>query len=308
MTLLLLVAALLGGQPAATDSGILLGLDDGAGDARRYATFLISNQDGRVSLLTLKDRLLVPRRDGFWWMSMNSSYGPTPAVWRVGAGPTHRARSRAAARPLDSEALDETGCSEESENTRLEFVNGPYVALERQTSSVCNGRSNRSISVRVQRYTPEGGTIRGTDVAIPDAIGIGLDDLRRASQQADGGTAPVPEGHGVDPRSWSIQRGFGQWEGRGALIGPGYGSIDWRYDFDLPNGLPSGLISNPPLNPPWDVILDAIPDARDAFASPTGTLLVVLTATELRAYVPHDGRLGLPVLRWTDHNPNPGLR
>jgi hypothetical protein len=60
---------------------------------------------------------------------------------------------------------------------------------------------------------------------------------------------------------------------------------------------PARAIRNPALQPGWDVILDKVPDALDAFSSPSGGLLVVLTREEVLAYLPQNGRLERPALR-----------
>jgi hypothetical protein len=300
---LLLAAALLGAPSAHVDSGVLLGLDDGAGDNRRHRTFWISTRNGHVSLVVLKGRLLVPRRDGFWWLSMDpADTEDVPAMWRVGARMPRRRVRPPTAVARDANGHDETGCTEESRYRRVEFVSDRYLAIQEETFSECNWHSNKSVMVQVLRYAPTNGSVGGPPVAASDLIvGADVNELRRAAAAADpDASQPARD---VNLNSWSIQRGFGHWRARGAATIHD-GSREWRQDFDLPGRLHADGILDPPIKPAWDTILDSVPDAIDAFASPAGGLLVVLTESEVRAYVPTADQLGRPVLRWINHDAN----
>jgi hypothetical protein len=287
----LLAAALLGAQAPAPDSGLLIGLDDGTLNPRRLWTLWVSVQSGSVSLVQLRGRLLVPRRDGFWWLSLDpADTGKVPGAWRVGSDRGPLQLGRKARNVEEAEAEDEFGCTGRSQDWRIEFVNDSYLALTEESGGSCFGRSSQDFQVRVLRYEPGSDTVAGPAVAAPEMLaGLGPQVMREAAGLTGQEIEPI------DPLSWSIQRGRGRWVARGArMVG---GSVAWRNDFDLPGVLPARAVRNPDLRPGWDVVLDSVPDALDAFSSPSGGLLVVLTRKELLAYLPLSGRLGRPALR-----------
>ncbi len=286
----LLAASLLGVQPPAPDSGVLIGLDDGTLNPRRLLTLWVSSQSGSVSLVQLRGRLLVPRRDGFWWLSVDpADTGKVPGAWPVGSERERLPVQRKARKDEETEE-DEFGCTERWRGWRIEFVNDTYLALTEESGGSCSGRSSHDFQVRVLRYEPGAGTVGGPTVAAPDMLaGVSPKVMREAAGLTGQEIDPV------DPLSWSIQRGRGRWVARGARMEGD--SVAWRIDFDLPGVLPARAIRNPALRPGWDVVLDSVPDALDAISSPSGDLLVVLTKEEVVAYSPRNGRLGRPALR-----------
>jgi hypothetical protein len=305
MSTLLLSAVLFGALALPPDSGLLLGLDDGAGLSRRPSTLWIASRGGQVSLVRLENLLLIPRRDGFYWVSVNPHETEPPKVRPFGEEPPRDVnRKRPAEPPADGEE-DEYGCTPESGWWRIEFVNDRLLALSREWGNSCHGRSNNSHQVRVLRDTVSAAKPYSTPVAVSDVLEQFTEAKLRqaATRQLKLSGAPLaPEDDEIDPLSWSIQRGFGRWQARGAYMTGG--NISWRLDFDLPANFRPDLVRNPPLRPGWDVILASVPDALDAFASPTAGFVVVLTRDHVLAYVPVDGRLGKPALRWALLNPN----
>src|SRR5512143_2651812 len=109
----LLTAALLGARAPVPDSGVLIGLDDGTLTPRRLWMLWVSSQGGSVSLVQLRGRLLVPRRDGFWWLSVDpADTGKVPGAWRVGSERERLPVGGKARRGEGAEAEDEFGCTE----------------------------------------------------------------------------------------------------------------------------------------------------------------------------------------------------
>jgi hypothetical protein len=271
--------------------------------SRRPSTLWIASRGGQVSLVRLKNLLLIPRRDDFYWVSVNP--GEPPDVRPFGVEPPGNVKRARPAEPPADEQEDEYGCTPESSWWRIEFVNDRLLALSRQWASSCHGRSNNSYQVRVLRDTVSAAKPYGAPV--PPSGALEQFDEAKLRQAAIGhfqlsGATLAPEDDDIDPLSWTIQRGFGRWQARGAYITRG--NISSRLDFDLPADFLPDLARNPPLRPGWDVILASVPDALDAFTSPTGGLVVVLTRDRVLAYVPIDGRLGRPALRWATSNPN----
>ncbi len=296
MIAVLLAASLLGAQAPAPDSGVLIGLEDGTRAPRRFSTLWVSSQGGSVSLVQLRGPLLVPRQDAFWWLSLDpDDMGRVPGAWRVGSERGRLPVRDEASKGEEPEAEEDPGCTDEFEDLRIEFVNDTYVAQTEEWASFCSGHSNRDFRVRVLRYEPRAGTVDGPAVPAADMLtGVGAKELREAA-----GPLRDEASEPIDPLSWSIQRGRGRWVARGArMVGH---SVAWRIDFDLPGVFPARAIRNPALRPGWDVVLDSVPEAIDAFSSPSGGLLVVLTREEVLAYLPLNGRLGRPALR----RPNP---
>ena len=64
-----------------------------------------------------------------------------------------------------------------------------------------------------------------------------------------------------------------------------------------PRGLGASMIGHDRMTIAWSAIKDVLPEAKTAFESPTGDVLVVQQDSTLYAFLPRAGRLGAPVAR-----------
>ncbi|MFB9993863.1 hypothetical protein ACFFLM_18045 [Deinococcus oregonensis] len=91
----------------------------------------------------------------------------------------------------------------------------------------------------------------------------------------------------AQPYNWAMVRRSGRWALRARVD---------THTFDVPVILPRWLTGWDGLAVPWITIRARVPGARDAFSSPNGTLLGVMTADTLNVYRLNAGRFGAPAL------------
>ncbi|WP_425148609.1 hypothetical protein [Deinococcus sp.] len=95
----------------------------------------------------------------------------------------------------------------------------------------------------------------------------------------------------ADPGNWAVVRRSGRWALRARVAG-----FTATATFDVPVPLPVSITGWDTLALPWASIRARVPDARDAFSSPDGHLLGVMTGRVLNVYRLVSGRFGTPDL------------
>jgi hypothetical protein len=314
-TILVLVAATVGAQVPQDSVGLLLGLRIGySGDeapeeriAPRYRTLWIVKNGNSVRALASADVLIVPRKTGFWRIGnhqvrISESYARED-IW-VNGSPGN---------PLvpEDDAGDER-CRGRS-FTQVEFVAGAYLAYASGSESNCGDKDNswfnpyvvamdravdRRISLaahdRVSISEPFGsrGPLALRTVARALARRI-VRDLKQYNEECCDADLEKSLSNPLDIE-WALRREGGKLTAFGYVDSSG---PDGKYDGRLPLNLPREAFGWHSSAVKWDSVQRAVPGARDAFRSPNGNLLVVVTATEVLAFVPSSQSVGKPALR-----------
>lgn len=285
--------------PTRAPSGLLLGAQ--VRYTSEYRTLWIAPSDGRWRLVAEGRGLLVPRRSGFWWVGIK----PADRDWFdtfLWAAPVGRTPTVRGGEFEDAEDLRRFGGVREISVT---FLGPDHVSVD-ETFETHGPKINYNQLLNMfdldalQKPTTDDVEFFGLD--IDAALGAGsrrtLELAGKKAARSETEMAEVFDPDWVDYSRayWGIVRGHGRWRviGRG---GHGSGSARGYYlDYELPVSIPrsvTGLPATP--GPTWDLVLENVPDATDAFTSPAGNIVVVVTPRRLWVH-PLDGRrLGAPL-------------
>lgn len=297
------------GRAAEQPIGVLLGMRLGASSddpsdypvAHRYRTLWIVKSAGVVRLEASANVLVVPRPSGFW---------------RIGSTELKQSKSFSAewpwisvqpGVPVHAGNLDAGNCQGRS-FTQIEFISGEYLAYSYGSKSSCGDKYDESFDPYVARMAELQGQAfsAGADwVEIWTPFGpqgsVALQDaFQRLKKQIRDANVAV----GVDPdviqeSQDSLGVEWGLTQQRGVLTAFGYargfGQDVFVERLPLKASPPAfGRHSRPFA---WAAVVKAVPDAIDAFQSPIGDLLIVVTSAEVRAYLRSRPPLGVPALR-----------
>lgn len=296
------------GYAAEEPVGVLLGMRLGASSddpseypvAHRYRTLWIVKSGRGVRLEASANVLVVPRQSGFWRigsteLKQSESYSEEwPWVSTQPGVPVH------------ASDLEAPGCRGRS-FTQVEFISGDYLAYASGSKSNCGDKDNDWFSPYVGRLAELQGQAfsAGADwVEIWEPFGprgsVALQDaFQRMKKQIRDANVEM----GIDPEmSQEVEPLRAEWglaRKNGVLTVFGYAR---RFGEDVfKEELP--LRPSPPTFGrhsrafAWTAVTTAVPDATDAFRSPIGDLLVVVTSDEVLAYSRSAPPLGAPALR-----------
>lgn len=304
---------------SAQSSGILLGvrLKNVAeeGSASRYQTLWIVRSDDRPLRATLPD-IIVPRSSGFWRVGVAGTCSDRsgPGGWRI----DRIWKVRASVRPVVEggcpvteasvlnyrgvvrDSADTTGVVCAVETTEILFVTGEHIGARTTTSQTeeCEPRGSRyDVTPTITKWG------RDSALSLGQIVGASADSaFARAARAATLSASDeceflVTEGRQESTAEsiddWFVARDRGRW--RAFAYDHVYGSeCDFESGIDL--SLPSAFTGHDSLLPSWRAISASVPAATDAFASPSGDLVVVMAPDSLLAFESDGVRLGRRLL------------
>ncbi len=282
---------------AAEASGLLLGLSRvdpkggaTASGASAHRTLWIAPLDGRPAVAADGRGLVVPRKDGFWRADVKASGGPgwltdVLAVGPVSASPPERVLTpplcaRRGLRPVQ-------GLS--TLRLLIRFLGTGAVSTDVALWLDCGQIDGGESSFRIETAALD----PARPLAIEAALGpSGADALART-------IAPLLGRHRglcAHAGTWGVVRRPGRWVVVARVECRREGAPTTIDEVELHVPLPTALVGHDALVPAWPAVRKAVPRATDAFASPGGDLVVVLTPGEAVAYRPVAGRLGRALL------------
>ena len=286
---------------AQTKSGLLLTTVSASGDAQqRFHAYWITLDGAQVQVVEGM-RLLVPRKAGWWEVGITAlvhanSDVRSEKLWAVPLG-TVRPRSHVV--PIS----DDDPCSDYLNTYSVSWVGSDFVAMHRDYESACGGHTvsgEQSFVTRLddmQRKEQESRPqLTLTELAGPEArkamdLGAELANTR-AAQASAGGEAASPIA--ASDNSWIILRSKGRYRLLGTTpIELAKGGDSYSIPFDPP----ASLVGPDELAVGWDSILDKLPDALDAYTSPDGDLLVVLTPRYVSIFEVKEQKIGARLSR-----------
>lgn len=307
---------------SAQSSGILLGVRlrgiAEEGSASRYQTLWIVRSDDRPLRATLPD-LVVPRSSGFWRAGVAGTCSDSsgPEGWRIDRIWKVRATVRPAVEggcPIteasvlnwrgvvrdSADRADTTGVVCAIKTTEILFVTGEHIGARTTSSQTeeCEPRGSRyEVTPTITKWG------RDSALSLGQIVGAGADSaFARAARAATLSASDeceflVTEGRQESTAEsiddWFVARDRGRW--RAFAYDHVYGSeCDFESGIDLP--LPSSFTGHDSLRPSWRAISLAVPAATDAFASPSGDLVVVVSPDSLSAFESDGVRLGRRLL------------
>jgi uncharacterized protein YgiM (DUF1202 family) len=298
----------------ASESGLLLGLRYGANyDASAtllekkvsegvqqpsfYRTFWIRAEDGKIELAAERTNLFLPRDDGFWRVDVKHSiYNDFSEdfIWINAAPDPDALPNPFLAEQEGIDAFDVSLLVKEQgiEPTFGEYCNGhvsrdilfvgnDYLSVGYSRNETCTGFVESSTDSALQMLSLEG--LEKVDMTtLLDSNGS--EAFKREANDYKTQNSNDQEWGDV---SSGIIRHQGQW------IVKGHFPIEQeRYThFDVPLVLPKSVVGSETLYPDWQAIKKLVPEAVDAFSSPSKDLLVVLTESSLFAFSISKGKV-----------------
>lgn len=304
-----LLLALIGSPIAlgAQQRGLLIAFDS---DSTIWLT--VSNATGDVRR---GPGLLVPRRVGFWRVGTEQTFikrrdAPdtagadsselgdwyTTSLWASAVG-------HAPVTPIDSTLpVDDWAAYGGSRTVAVTFVGPDYFAvdddLEQDGPMLAYDRTlyiGSLDSLEHVGYARRGFGGRPRDARLtPRVLRANFANCVRWSRQ-HGDIAIDADAPGDE--SWGIVRAPGRWT-YVRRFGFGTGVARGNYtDCDVSIRPPSAMVGKDLLAPSWSIVKRRIPKARDAFSSPSGDLLIVLTDSAAHVYRPRGTRLGRAIFQ-----------
>lgn len=265
------------------NSGILLGLKIQKFDEKNeipewdYKTYWLNvNNKSSVAIYEL-DKLLVPRRNGFWFIDSKRTVENNLLFDELKASPLEKIESKQEIyEDLNFDLREKDGFDHPRIPSVLKnilFVGNDYISVE-------NIDLNRNDRRTLQIYTIDNLQDK-KPIKLSDLIGIGGKDL---FQEAASSNISLSNEIVVNEENVSLARRNGYWTIKGRVNYKENNEELYR-DFNIKAIPPKEMVSFDELSLPWDAIRLTIPDVIDVFSSPKSEFIVVITSTDIIIYL-----------------------
>lgn len=252
-------------------SGVLLGLRIPSGAGYTYRTLWIAADHHQLHPVLEARQIFFPRTSGFWELKVQD-------IFSGGKKGSILMARNAAAKPLELNKAKGNGeeASADSSLKAIDYIGNDYVAVERNTDD-----TNRLQVLPVDKLSSP------TEIKVSDLLGnSGLDAYLNAREQAVSalkaeGAAAIDKDESGE--NFSLTRKNGHWYLVGR-INYQNGGTPAQTDFNLKVIPPDNLIFYDTLVLSWHNIKDRVPDAMDAFTSPSKDIALVKTKNKLMIY------------------------
>ncbi|HEY3926768.1 MAG TPA: hypothetical protein VGL89_00200 [Candidatus Koribacter sp.] len=267
-------------------AGLLLTTASSVGDAQEFHGYWIV-RDGSSVDVTTGDRLLVPRKSGWWELGITqlTRVGSQTRSARVWAAPFGQPRAKTHVMPMS----DDDTCPDDMNTYTVSWVGTDFAALQHDYESSCMGRSvsrGQSFVVRLDDLR-EKNDVNAQRLKISELAG---EDARKA--MGDGAAAVSSDDENeisADEESWIVSRERGHYR----LLGTVERDMEsGGQTYDVPLDPPKTLVGPDALAVGWDAVLHKVPDAVDAYTSPAGDWLVIVTPHSLQVFTLDQGKIG----------------
>lgn len=286
-----LLWCLAGDSIAQQRSGLLLTTTTVSGDASQpFHTYWVTRDGGQVKVVDGM-RLLVPRQVGWWEIGITelihvNSPARGEVLWAAPIG-SHPPRTHTV--PVS----DDDTCTDDLSTYSISWVGVDFVALQHAYESTCGAHpvsGAESFVAKLDDLRQTRGEkrpqlklseIAGSEAARAMELGAEAANLRVAK----GDENPIK----ADDTGWIVVRSKGRYRLLGATpVEHGRGG----QTYDIPFDPPKSLTGTNNLSIGWDTVLDKSPDALDAYTSPNGDLLAIVTSRYLSLFDVKQGAIG----------------
>ncbi len=259
-------------------SALLIGLrSDHTGDSdhypySEYRTVLVAPDNGELKEISSSEGILMPYKMGFWEIDTEKKSHGGKEVQILSAAPAGKQSS-------ESKRLEQSPGDVKSKLTsniaqldtltmeRLSFAGNRYVAVEQQVESRSGGAGARSyVWIKNIEQLAVNRTLAFTAAS---ELNIPLTDFFSADRII-----------GLSPRQWTLVRKPGRWTAQ-ALV-EGTNEMQLR---ELSAAPPEKVASFDRLSAPWEEIWERVPKATDAYSSPAGETVAVVTNDTVAFYL-----------------------
>lgn len=265
------------------NSGLLLGLKIQKFDEKNeipkwdYMTYWINvNNKSSVSIYEL-DKLLVPRRNGFWFVNSERIIEDNILYDELNASALLKLDNKQVTNEdlkFDIREKDESEIPKiPSVLKNILFVGNDYISVE-------NIDLNRNYRRTLQIYTIDNLKDK-KPIKLSDLIGIDGKDL---FQEAASSTIALSNELAINEENVSLARRNGYWTLKGRVNYKENNEELYR-DFNIKAIPPKEMVSFDELSLPWDAIRLTVPDVVDVFSSPNSEFIVVITSTDIVIYL-----------------------
>ncbi len=264
------------------NSGLLLGIKVQAFDEENslpvweYKTYWI-NVNNKTSLDAYElDRLLLPRRNGFWYIDSERTIDNNLLYDEIKASPLLKVDNKKVSSEdlsFDLREKDELIVSKiPSVLKNILFVGNDYIAVE-------NIDLNRNDRRTLQIYTIDNLKDK-KPIKLSDLIGNDGKDL---FQEAASSSLSLNKDILANEENVSLYRRNGYWTLKGR-VNFKENNEELYKDFNIKAIPPKEMVSYDELSLPWDAIRLTVPDVVDVFSSPNSDFLVVITSENIVIY------------------------
>jgi hypothetical protein len=271
------LALLLLASPAAAQgpalSGLLLGLRrDNVGwpSNQRFVTLWITVDSASARVEAQGPGILVPRRDGFWWVEVlhHREEQGGPEIDTLLFGPA------AQGRPQQDTVAEAPECYASIDITLL-FVGTDYVTKETHAETGCGAHPDAPTTWEVLSLPKARPFDSLFSPAAHEAFERRREVVRDSLSHVDIGECQATE----PAQNWFVTRKVGTWVLSGGAWGP-YVCGNPYDEFDTGIAPPRAAVGANELVPPLPAIRRTVPDVVDAISSPHHNVVVVLTASD----------------------------
>ena len=280
-------------------------------------TFWIVREGNRVRVASKGDGLLVPRRDGFWWLGAMGGTNRFQEREDESLAACDTTRTDSTVTMTDPDADDDPAGSEvqgviwarraapvrdttqyelqtwSNDATWIDWVTGDWVAYS--DVSVDN-REHIHTSHAVVRFDA---LLQPTSDSVPELVpnrAAWERSERACFRRSFGADADLvladPDAIPLFGSSyWTVRRDRTRWR-LARLYYPSSGYDDRLATCDVPAELTASMMGHDRVTIPWSAIRNVLPEADAAFESPAGDLLLVQVDSIWHAFFPREGRPG----------------
>lgn len=260
------------------NSGILLGLKVQKFDEGNkvptwdYKTLWINiNSKSSTNIYEL-DRLLVPRRSGFWFVDSERIVESNSLNDVIRANALLKEDTKYEKEEINKKSDYKSNTTSEFQNPKLPsvlknilFVGNDYISLE---SIDLDRNDKRSLLIHTIDNLSE-----KKPVKLSDLIG---EEGKNLFQEAASGTISFKNDIVANEENVSLYRKNGYWTLKGRINYKENNEELYR-DFNIKALPPKEMVSYDDLSLPWDALVLAVPDVVDVFSSPNSDILVIIT-------------------------------
>ena len=248
-----------------------------------YRTVLINSEDGTIRSLYQTDKLLLPRKNGFWEIEKERTYTRDIVRDHIVARPLFRDDEKQTSNrsgPLkDMNEVLETEIDYGSELKNILFVGNDYLSVENIN---LDNNDKQTLEIYSVDQVRDEVAIKLSDLIGQDGRDLFIEGARNEMS--------LDSNIGVSEENIGLFRRKGHWSLNGRVNYVQSGEELYR-DFNIRAIPPQEMVSFDEQITPYNIVNLAVPGLLDYFSSPNGDIIVALTSNHLSIYPVEKGEL-----------------
>lgn len=272
------------------NSGVLLGIRVPIYDEENdipdwnYKTIWIRSDNRNIIKYEL-DKLLVPRKNGFWIVNVDRNKTDSSINDKIVAIPQFSKIDAEESMGLPDMAFHtsskESVFPMEDKHILLKdilFIGNDYISLEKTD---VNNNNRKTLEIYALDNIEEQRAIKLSDI---------VEDGEFLFKEGSQNIQSLGENVVLNQSNVGLVRRNGYWIIKGRI---NYRQNEEQLykDFNIKAIPPKTMVSYDELSVPWDIIDAQFPEAIDAFSSPNGEFIILVTANEIQVYPSENGEI-----------------